>query len=318
MRIAELVDLYLDHLRVERALSAHTLSAYGHDLNSFVVFAEAHAEDQVEAVDLNLLGAWLAQLAEDGVSARSSARYLSAIRGMMRFLVREGTRREDPSALVQRPKFGKRLPRPLTVDEVIALIEQPDTRSLRGLRDRALLSMAYAAGLRVSELLNLTPGDLDVERGVVAAFGKGRKRRLVPVGEVAIVHLKAYLVAWRAKHGDSPPKFIFAAPSGRPFTRQMFWRVVQKTARRANIAGAVHPHRLRHSFATHLLTGGADLRTVQTLLGHSDIATTEVYTLVSSDAVQKAYLRSHPRARKHTAARKSAPSEAAPKEHRSA
>jgi integrase/recombinase XerD len=300
MRLAELVDLYLDHLRVERSLSAHTLSSYGHDLSHFAGFAEAAEQGEVEAVDLDLIGAWLAELAKQGISARSSARYLSAVRGLMRFLVQEGTRREDPSALVQRPKFGKRLPRPLTVRQVIALIEQPATNSLRGLRDRALLSMAYAAGLRASELLNLTPGDVDLERGVVAAFGKGRKRRLVPLGEVAVVHLKAYLSAWRAKHGESPPKFIFCNPAGKPFTRQMFWRVVQKTAQRAEIPGKVHPHRLRHSFATHLLTGGADLRTVQTLLGHSDIATTEVYTLVSSDAVQKAYRKTHPRAQTRT------------------
>jgi integrase/recombinase XerD len=303
VRIAELVDHYLDHLRVERSLSAHTVANYGHDLNRFTEFADALECSQVEAVDLELIGAWMSELAKQGLSARTAARNLSALRGLLRFLVREGQAQEDASSLVQRPRFGKPLPRPLSVEEVVALIEQPDPNTWRGLRDRALLSLAYAAGLRVSELLGLAVGDLDLERGVVAAFGKGRKRRLVPIGEVAMQHLRAYLHAFSTQPGVKPPRLLFASSTGKPFTRQMFWNVVRKAALKAQIPGAVYPHRLRHSFATHLLTGGADLRTVQTLLGHSDIATTEVYTLISSDAVRSAFQRTHPRARRLSATR---------------
>jgi integrase/recombinase XerD len=293
--LGERVDQYLDHLSVERALSRHTLLAYGQDLNAFVSFAQAQQVEQVSELSSELIRLWLAELKRVGNSARSSARKLSALRGFARFLVREGALASDPSALVERPKLGRRLPRPLEVHEVMALIDAQPRSDLRSLRDRALLSLCYAAGLRVSELLHLKLGDLDLERGVVAAFGKGQKRRLVPLAAATLHHVEEHLQALRRERALGNDGLVFPAPSGKPYSRQMFWKLVRRTAQRIGLPTHVHPHRLRHSFATHLLAGGADLRSVQVLLGHSDVATTEVYTLVTSEHLQRAHEKAHPR-----------------------
>lgn len=299
MRLESLVDLYLSHLRVERGLTPNTVAAYGADLGRFVRFVGE--QRSARELDLGVVSAYLASLGTAGLGARSTARHLSAVRGFSRFLVREGLLASDPTALAARPKTGRRLPRPLSPEEVLRLIRTPDEKTLRGLRDRALLSLAYAAGLRVSELVGLRVGDLDARRGVVAAFGKGQKRRLVPLGEVALRHLEAY----RSALLEQPPAksakatasgVLFPAPSGGPLTRQAFWHIVRRHARRAGLQGRIHPHRLRHSFATHLLSGGADLRSVQTMLGHADVATTEIYTQVTRDHVRAAHARAHPRA----------------------
>lgn len=297
-----LVDLYLDHLRVERALAKNTLAAYARDLGRFVSFAEERGVSDARSVDLGLVSAWLGSLARAGLGARSSARHLSALRGLMRFLAREGVIDDDPTSRSARPRFGRRLPRALDERDMLALIEAPGDQSLRALRDRAMLSLAYAAGLRVSELVGLKLGDVDFERGVVAAFGKGGKRRLVPLGDVALAHLTAYLQAREARPAAKAkaPRVtrdaaLFLSPRGGPLTRQAFWKIVRRAALGAGLRGHVHPHQLRHSFATHLLAGGADLRSVQTLLGHSDVATTEIYTHVSGDHVKNAHRRSHPR-----------------------
>jgi integrase/recombinase XerD len=199
------------------------------------------------------------------------------------------------------------LPRALGETELVRLLETPDVSTLRGLRDRAMLSVAYAAGLRVSELVRLELGDLDLKRGVVQALGKGGKRRLVPLGEVALVHLEEYL---RARAADDAAraakgkprkiakgdKLVFRSPRGGALTRQGFWKIVGQHARAAGLRGGAHPHQLRHSFATHLLRGGADLRSVQTLLGHANVVTTEIYTHVTRDHVKDAHRRAHPRA----------------------
>jgi integrase/recombinase XerD len=311
-----LIDSYLDHLRVERALSPNTLSAYATDLAKLARFAEEQRADDASSprattaasvLDLGLVTAWLGVLAREGLGARSAARHLSALRGFSKFLVREGLLERDPTSLTARPKLGRRLPRALGESELVRLLDVPDVSTLRGLRDRAMLSVAYAAGLRVSELVRLEMGDLDLERGVVSALGKGQKRRLVPLGEVALEHLGAYLQARdadeaaralkserraRAKGGKN---FVFRSPRGGALTRQAFWQILGKIARAAGVRGGAHPHQLRHSFATHLLGGGADLRSVQTLLGHANIVTTEIYTHVSRDHVRDAHRRAHPR-----------------------
>jgi integrase/recombinase XerD len=310
-----LIDAYLDHLRVERALSANTLAAYGTDLAKFARFADERAEKEgsprgAQALDLGLVTAWLSSLSREGLGARSAARHLSALRGLSKFLVREGLLERDPTALTARPRLGRRLPRTLGESELTRLLEMPDVSTLRGLRDRAMLSVAYAAGLRVSELVRLEMGDLDLERGVVAALGKGQKRRLVPLGEVALEHLEAYLEAERederrrgekagrrarpARGKDGKP-YVFRSPRGGALTRQAFWQIVGRYARGAGVRGGAHPHQLRHSFATHLLAGGADLRSVQTMLGHASIVTTEIYTHVGRDHVRDAHRRAHPR-----------------------
>ena len=304
MSLDSAIDAYLDHLRVERALSPNTTEAYATDLEKLARFAEGRGIARAEELDLGLVTAFLAELAKQGLGARSAARHLSAVRGLARFLVEEGILKRDPTARAARPRLGRRLPRPLDARDMVALIEAPEAATLRGLRDRAMLSVAYAAGLRVSEIVGLKLGDVDLERGIVAALGKGGKRRLVPVGEVALAHLEAYLDA-RAKDDagrrskSARPKdatVLFRSPRGGALTRQAFWKIVGHYARAAGIRGGAHPHRLRHSFATHLLTGGADLRSVQTLLGHANVATTEIYTHVSRDHVKTAHRRAHPRA----------------------
>jgi integrase/recombinase XerD len=299
MRLETARDLYLDYLRVEKAFSAHTVAAYARDLAKLCTFAEKRGVDDPRELDLGLVSAWLSTLAKSGLGPRSSARHLSAARGLMRFLMKEGAIEVDPTELTSRPRFGRKLPHALGENEMLRLIEAPAPTTERGLRDRALLSVAYAAGLRASELVSLRAGDLDLGRGVLGVTGKGNKRRLVPLGEVAIEHLEEYLAARERTKKDartlSRSSVLFPGPSGRPLTRQALWKIVRRLARVAGIKDPVHPHQLRHSFATHLLSGGADLRTVQTLLGHSDIATTEIYTHVSRDHVREMHRRSHPR-----------------------
>jgi integrase/recombinase XerD len=292
-----LVDAYLNHARVERGASRNTIEAYARDLAGFLSFLAEQSITDFEAVDLAVVSGWLQSLSARGLSPRSSARHLSALRGLMRFLVHEDELRRDPTELAARARLGRRLPRPLTEEQVLRLLEMPDATTARGLRDRAMLSLMYASGLRVSELLLLKLRDVDLSRGVLAAFGKGSKRRLVPVGEIALQHLEAHLKAQPPARRASAEGWVFHRPNGQPWTRQMVWKLVSRYARGAGIPGRVHPHRLRHSFATHLLAGGADLRSVQTLLGHADIVTTEIYTHVSSATLRAEYARSHPRAR---------------------
>ena len=304
MRIESLVDVYIAHVRVERALSKHTVAAYGSDLARFAAFCEARGEKDARSLDLALVSAYLTELGKSGLGARSTARHLSALRGLCRFAVREGELTSDPTALAARPKVGRKLPRPLTPEDVLLLIRTPDVSTVRGLRDRAMLSLAYAAGLRASELVTLRLGDVDARRGVVAAFGKGQKRRLVPLGELALAHLAEYQAALESvpakrtagNTDGSRSALLFPGQRGKALTRQAFWKIVRRHALAAGVPGAMHPHRLRHSFATHLLAFGADLRSVQTMLGHSDVATTEIYTHVTRDHVRAAHARSHPRA----------------------
>jgi integrase/recombinase XerD len=295
MHLADFLDAYLNHLRVERALSPHTVAAYARDLTKFVQFVEDRSLELTEAVELGPISSWMESLSDSGISARSASRHLSALRGLLRFMVKEGALSDDQSKLVVRPKTGRRLPKPLATTRVLRLLDQPQTNGHRGLRDRALLTLCYAGGLRVSELLRLRLGDVDFERGVVAAFGKGRKRRLVPLAAIALQHLEAYLASLRKRDQLGEEGLLFPSRGGKPYTRQMFWKLVKRTALAAGIPEHVHPHRLRHSFATHLLAGGADLRTVQTLLGHSDIATTEIYTLVTGEHLERVHRTSHPR-----------------------
>ena len=309
MSLDRAIDAYLDHLRVERALSPHTLSAYATDLAKLGRFAEERGVTGPAGLDLGLVTGWLGTLAKEGLGARSAARHLSALRGLAKFLVREGLLENDPTTLTARPRLGRRLPRALGETELLRLLETPDTATLRGLRDRAMLSVTYAAGLRVSELVRLELGDLDLKRGVVSALGKGSKRRLVPLGEVALEHREEYLAARERDDAERATKrrkpvaatekhaqLVFRSPRGGPLTRQAFWKIVGQHARAAGIRGGAHPHQLRHSFATHLLRGGADLRSVQTLLGHAHVVTTEIYTHLSQDHVRDAHRRAHPRA----------------------
>jgi integrase/recombinase XerD len=288
------IDAYLDHLRVERSLASNTLEAYARDLNALV--AHVGADTAPGGIGAEAVASLMVDNVGRGVGARSSARQLSAIRGWFRFLVRERAVAEDPTKLVDRPKLARKLPRVLSFDEVERLLAAPDTRTDRGRLHAAMLQVMYASGLRVSELCSLRLGDLDLQRGLVAPRGKGGKRRLVPVGEVAMDFTSRYLRDVRPKYAAEGERLLFVSLRGGTFTREGFWRMVRRYAVGAGIVPLPSPHKLRHSFATHLLRGGADLRAVQAMLGHADLGTTEIYTHVAQDHVRAAHAKAHPRA----------------------
>ena len=287
------IDTYLSHLRVERALSKNTLDAYGHDLGRLV----AHVGDvDPAAIGEDELASLLDSCVRTGFGARSTARLLSGLRGFFKFLVRERVIEADPTVLVERPKIGRALPRSLCFEDVERLLAAPDLTTPRGVRDAAMIHLMYASGLRVTELVTLRVRDLDMKRGVVTPVGKGGKSRLVPVGEVALNHLAVYLETVRPHMAAPGASWLFISRGGGRLGREGFWRLLRRYARIAAITAPLSPHKLRHSFATHLLRGGADLRAVQAMLGHADLGTTEIYTHMTSEHVRAAHARSHPRA----------------------
>ena len=298
-----LVERFLDHLAVERGLSANTVDAYRRDLARYQVFLTARGiRDPLRAGEADI-ATFVAVLSEAEYApgkrylASSVARALAAVRSFHRFLVREGATTADPARQVSRPQVPRNLPRPLTVDEVAALIGAPGSDGPVALRDTAILETLYGAGLRISELVGLDVDDLDLDEGSVRAMGKGSKERLVPVGRYGVRALRSYLVRARpalARRGSRGA--LFLNQRGGRLTRQGCTNIVKAMARRAGIRKRVTPHMLRHSFATHLLEGGADVRVVQELLGHASVATTQVYTLVTGDHLREVYLTAHPRA----------------------
>lgn len=293
MNLHRAIDVFLDHLRVERALAKNTLEAYARDLGALA--AEVGDVD-VAAIGPGDISALMSTNLEHGFGARSSARQLSALRGFFKFLVREKEMKVDPTDAIDRPKLGRKLPRTFTFDEISRLLAMPDVSTDRGLRDAAMIHLMYASGLRVSELCSLVVGDLDTNAGIVKPLGKGGKRRVVPVGEVALAHLTAYLNDVRPKLAKPTTRPLFVSPRGGALTRQGFWKLLGRYARAAGIRTPLSPHKLRHSFATHLLAGGADLRAVQAMLGHADLGTTEIYTHIAQDHVRRAHEKAHPRA----------------------
>ncbi|MDH4282631.1 MAG: site-specific tyrosine recombinase XerD [Myxococcales bacterium] len=288
------LDHYIQHLRVERGLSKHTVEAYAHDLACFGAWLGDERES-LEAVDETRMAEYLVTLSQEGLSARTQARALSAIRGFFRFLVQEGRQRRDPTELLEGPRLSKKLPDILNRDEVLQLLEAPAGQKRNRVRDRAMLHTMYAAGLRVSELVGLDLNDLNLEEGFLSASGKGNKRRIVPIGAHARAAMTEYLAEVRPKWARPSSRACFVTARGTAMTRQGFWRLVKRYATRAGITKPISPHKLRHSFATHLLTGGADLRSVQTMLGHADISTTQIYTHVTNDHLRTMHERYHPR-----------------------
>lgn len=284
----------MDHLRVERALAKNTLDAYARDLGALA----AHVGGDIDParIDAGVLAELMVRNVRRGFGARSSARMLSGLRGFFRFLVRERAIPEDPTLLVDRPKVGRRLPRVLSYDEVDRLLAAPERGTDAGACHTAMLHLMYASGLRVSELVGLRLGDIDLQRGLVAPLGKGGKQRLVPVGEVALGFVERYLREVRPRVAAEGETALFASPRGGRYTREHFWRLVRQYAVQAGIVPLPSPHKLRHSFATHLLRGGADLRAVQAMLGHANLGTTEIYTHVAQDHVRAAHRKAHPRA----------------------
>jgi integrase/recombinase XerD len=288
------LDAYFTTLKVERGLGLATVEAYARDLTRFARYLAERGRALAE-VDADDVADFLASLAAAGLGPRSQARHLSSLRGFFRHCLEERHVRRDPCALVGSPRPVRRLPAVLTRDEVVQLLEAPDPTTPRGLRDRAMLHLMYASGLRVSELVGLVLGDLDLETGFVQAFGKGRKRRLVPIGAVARDRVREYLARVRGAWADAGQAAVFVTERGGPLTRQGFWKLVRRYARAAGIAKKLSPHTLRHSFATHLLDGGADLRVLQTMLGHADITTTQLYTHLTVDHLRAMHARFHPR-----------------------
>lgn len=289
------VDLYLGHLRVERGLSVRTLSAYASDLQRLRDLLSARKLGLGD-LDESLTSAILIELARSGVGARSQARWLSCVRGFYRHLEQERLLMGNPVAQVGSPRAIRKLPSLLGRDAVLSLLDAPDLGTSRGVRDAAMLQTLYAAGLRVSELVGLSLGDLDLRAGYVTVLGKGSKRRIVPLGRPACEALQRYLKEVRGLWAKPMERLLFLTPRKTSMTRQGFWKSIKRYARGVGIAQNISPHVLRHSFATHLLQGGADLRAVQTMLGHADISTTQIYTHVTGDHLRDMHRRHHPRA----------------------
>lgn len=288
------LDDYIQHLRVERGLSKHTVDAYASDLVTFGTSLE-NQQLALERVDEAFVAGYLVALSRSGCSPRTQARALSAIRGFFRFLVQDKRHHRDPTELLEGPRLARKLPDILTRDEVLRLLGAPSGQKLNRIRDRAMLHTMYAAGLRVSELVQLDLGDVSLEEGFVIVLGKGNKRRIVPIGAHAREAIKKYLVEVRPRWALSASRACFVTARGKAMTRQGFWKIVKKYARAVGITKPISPHKLRHSFATHLLAGGADLRSVQTMLGHADLATTQIYTHVTAEHLRAMHERFHPR-----------------------
>jgi integrase/recombinase XerD len=291
------VQQFLDHLKVERELTPATVAAYGCDLAAFARFAGGRGVRLATAVRTIDVLEHLAKLTDDGLTARSQARRLVALRQLFRFLKAERICEGNPTEDVDLPRFGRKLPDFLNVEEVDRLLAAPDRKTARGLRDAAMLETLYATGLRVSELVRLRLRDVNFDAGYLMAFGKGRKERLVPIGEVAIAGLRTYVESARQSFtGGRALDTLFLTHHGRAMTRQGFWKLLGRYAVAAGIRKRISPHKLRHSFATHLVERGADLRAVQAMLGHADIGTTEIYTHMSRAHLRGVYDRFHPRA----------------------
>ena len=285
----------MEHLLVDKGLSERSLSAYSSDLTIFLTFLNEHGT-ALETVGDETIFLYLLHLRSRGLANRSLARHLSALRGFFAFAAEEGWLPESPAALVENPKLPRLLPDVLSREEVERLLAAPDMTTPLGYRDRTMLELLYAAGLRVSELVGLAPGDYDAQAGLLRVFGKGAKERLIPIHALAQEFLSTYLGSVR---GAFHPKaeIVFLNRSGKGLTRQAVWKMLKRYALVAGISTRIHPHSLRHSFATHLLEGGADLRSVQMLLGHADISATEIYTHVQAARLLAVHRTHHPRSR---------------------
>ncbi|MGD8743744.1 MAG: site-specific tyrosine recombinase XerD [Granulosicoccaceae bacterium] len=294
-QISDEIEAFIDMLWMERGLSDNTLRAYRSDLQAFANWLTGNGISLLAAQRQDLLG-YLADRSKQGVRVRTSARMLSSLRRFYQYLVREGRLQEDPSARIDAPRLVRPVPKYLTEDEVDKLLAAPDTSVALGLRDRAMLEMLYASGLRVSELVGLQMPQINLLQGVVRISGKGGKERLVPVGEEALLWLERFV---RDSRPDllrgRPCDALFPTRRGAGMTRQAFWHLIKRYAQQAGIAKHLSPHTLRHAFATHLLNHGADLRVVQMLLGHSNLSTTQIYTHVARERLKSLHAEHHPR-----------------------
>ena len=291
-----LIDQFLDYLSVERGLSSNTIESYGRDLRKYVDFLKRKGIGSIEGSSRKDITSFMMKLKDKGLSANSISRNLVAIKVFYRFLMRERIIKDDPASVLDSPKLWKKLPDVLSLSEVEKILDAPDTKDPREIRDRAALELMYATGMRVSEVANLRIEGINRDLGIVRCLGKGQKERIVPVGKSAMKALDIYLQKSRSrllKNKTSP--YIFITQQGKKMSRVSFWKIIKKYTKLCSINKRITPHTLRHSFATHLLERGADLRVVQELLGHSNISTTQIYTHINKDRLKSIHAKYHPR-----------------------
>ena len=292
----ELIDSFLDYLSVERGLAKNTIIAYREDLNIYLDFMIKRGINALSKISKNDIIEFMLSEKEKGVSPTSISRRLAAIRMFHRFLARERVLKEDPTTLIDSPKLWKKVPDTLSLNEVELLISQPDPRSFQGCRDKAILETLYATGMRVSESTDLKTNNVNLDIGFLRCIGKGNKERVIPLGKKAISSINRYLEFSRAHFlKNKTTEFIFLNRSGNKLSRQSIWKLIKQYAKEAKIKKPIKVHTLRHSFATHLLERGADLRSVQEMLGHSNISTTQIYTHIDKERLKSVHKMFHPR-----------------------
>ncbi|MBU1113373.1 MAG: site-specific tyrosine recombinase XerD [Candidatus Omnitrophica bacterium] len=290
------LEAFTDYLRVEKGLSVNSLSAYGQDLRKYRQALKKLGIEDPKKITRKTITDFLFSLRK-GMSVRSISRFLSTIKSFHKFLLREKIVSEDPSDLIELPKVDKKIPDFLSIDEVGKILKSPNLKKNQGQRDRAIIELMYATGLRVSELVGLKQSDLNLDVGFIKCKGKGSKERIVPLGKIAQHFLEKYILVARPKlSGKRSSSYIFLAQGGRSLSRQSVWKMIKYQVRQSGIKKRVSPHTLRHSFATHLLERGADLRSVQEMLGHASISTTQIYTHVNQTRLKKIHHQFHPRA----------------------
>ncbi|MCX5700900.1 MAG: site-specific tyrosine recombinase XerD [Candidatus Omnitrophica bacterium] len=292
----ELIDTFLSYLSVERGLSNNTITSYREDLRTYLNFIEKSNIDALSKISKNNITSFMLAQKDRGIGASSIARRLAAIRMFHRFLARERIIKNDPSILIDTPKLWKRVPETLTLNEIELLIAQPDVRKTQGIRDRAILETLYATGMRVSEAVNLKTDFVNLDIGFLRCIGKGNKERVIPLGKKAIASINRYIELSRPKLlKNKESEFLFLSRFGKKISRQSLWKMIKKCAKEARIKKSIKPHIMRHSFATHLLEHGADLRSVQEMLGHANISTTQIYTHINKDRLKSIHKQFHPR-----------------------
>lgn len=293
----DLMENFLYYLSVEKGLADNTITSYQFDLKSFITFLSDRSVTTIEKVTRHHIAAYLLELKKQGKSSATLARHMACIKSFFHFLLRENIIDQDPTCHLETPKLAQLFPQILSQEQTELLLNMPKTGTVLGKRDKAMLELIYATGLRVSELINLNVEDINLEMGFLRCFGKGSKERIVPIGSFAIKALKVYLDKSRVKLVKRAEKALFVNQHGRRLTRQGFWKILKGYGDGAKIPITLTPHTLRHSIATHMLENGADLRTVQEILGHADITTTQIYTHLTKTHLKEVYENCHPRAK---------------------
>lgn len=293
----ELLSSFLEYLSVERGLAKNTIVAYKRDLKSYITYLRTKDITDINSSNRAIIVAYLLEMQKKGKASSSISRACAAIKAFYHFLFREHIIREDPTVDLDTPKLEQRLPKVLNTQEVKKLLSQPDTTNPLGIRDKSMLELLYATGMRVSELISLSIEDVNLETGFLRCMGKGSKERIIPVSSIALKCLQEYILTAREKLlMGKKTKVLFLNRQGNPITRQGFWKIIKRYSKQAGINKKITPHTLRHSFATHLLENGADLRAVQEMLGHADISTTQRYTHLTRSRIKQVYDKTHPRA----------------------